>query len=73
MNVTLELVSQEDLQVLLPLLERLRISYQLGVQNRIAKKNKRKISKLVRLTESKLKERLNYLAEGRADRNLPNR
>jgi len=31
MNVTLQLVFPEDLQVLLPLLERLHITYQIGI------------------------------------------
>jgi hypothetical protein len=73
MNVTLQLVSPEDLQVLLPLLERLHISYQIVESNVALKRSKKKILKGVKLTEAELQERLAYLAEGRTDRSLPNR
>lgn len=73
MNVTLQLVSPEDLQVLLPLLERLHISYQIGQPNVGPKRLKKKIPKGIKLTEAELQERLAYLAEGRTDRSLPNR
>lgn len=73
MNVTLQLVSPEDLQVLLPLLERLHISYQIGQANDTTKHSKKKIPKGVKLTETELQDRLNYLAEGRTERSLPNR
>ncbi|MFN0212973.1 MAG: hypothetical protein ACKVT2_01850 [Saprospiraceae bacterium] len=73
MNVTLQLVSPEDLQVLLPLLERLHISYQIGQSNAEPNRLKKKIPKGVKLTEAELQERLIYLAEGRTERSLPNR
>lgn len=73
MNVTLQLVSPEDLQVLLPLLERLHITYQIGEPNNAPKRSKKKILKGVKLTEAELQERLAYLAEVRTDRSLPNR
>ena len=73
MNVTLQLVSPEDLQVLLPLLERLHISYQIRESNVAPQRSKKKIIKGVKLTEAELQERLAYLAEGRTDRSLPNR
>jgi len=73
MNVTLQLVSPEDLQVLLPLLERLHISYQIGQQGTAFKRSKNKMPKWVKLTEAELTERLAYLAEGRAERSFPNR
>lgn len=73
MNVTLQLVSPEDLQVLLPLLERLHISYQIGQTTAIPKRSKKKMPKGVKLTESELEDRLRHLDEGRVDRSLPNR
>lgn len=73
MNVTLQLVSPEDLQVLLPLLERLHISYQIGQATASPKRSKKKMPKGVKLTESELNDRLRHLDEGRIDRSLPNR
>ena len=73
MNVTLQLVSPEDLQVLLPLLERLHISYQIGQPTAIPKPSKKRMPKGVKLTEGELQERLAYLASGRTERILPNR
>jgi hypothetical protein len=73
MDITLQLVSPEDLQVLLPLLERLHISYQIGQANDATKRSKKKMPKGVKLTETELQERLSYLSEGRTERSLPSR
>ncbi len=73
MNVTLQLVSSEDLQVLLPLLERLHITYKIGQPTVLSKNPKKKMPKGVKLTEAELQERLAYLAEERTERSLPNR
>ena len=72
MNVTLQLVSPEDLQVLLPLLERPHISYQIGQANDVSKRSSKKMPNGVKLTVVELQERLAFLAEERTERLFPN-